>query len=275
MASPIPEFQDVLLDVDGPVATVTLNRPASRNGWTLRLGAEMGEALAICDEDDDIRVVVVTGAGRDFCVGADLSGRSIGAPGGAVAPTGRPVISPPEMCKPVIAAMNGHAVGIGITFPMQCDIRIVAEEAKVGLPFVRRGVIAEVNGHWMLPRLIGMAAAADLLLTGRLISGREAAAIGLCSRAVPADEVLPEARRVAAEMAATAAPASMAATKRMLWDALEMTRADAVRREGELFRWLADQPDAVEGVASFLEKRPPVWTLSPSTELPQAGRTDH
>ena len=200
------EFNDVLLQVDGSVATVTLNRPANRNGWTLRLGTEVGEALAICDDDDAVRVVIVTGAGRDFCVGADLASGEIGAPGGAFVPSGRPIISPPEMCKPVIAAINGHAVGIGVTFPMQCDIRIVAEEAKVGLPFVRRGVIAEVNGHWMLPRLIGMAAAADLLLTGRLITGREAAAIGLCSRAVPAADVLPEARRVAEEIATSTAP---------------------------------------------------------------------
>jgi enoyl-CoA hydratase/carnithine racemase len=262
------EFETITLEVDQAIATITLNRPEHRNAWTLLMDAEVGEALAVCDADDGIRVVIVTGAGECFCVGADLSGRDIAAPGGTVPTAARPRIAPFEMRKPIIAAINGHAVGIGITFPMQCDVRIVAESAKVGFPFVRRGVISELNGHWLLPRLIGFSAAAQLLLTGRLITGAEAVTIGLCSQARPADEVLPAALALGAELATVTAPAAVAASKRMLWDALEMSRVDAADREVQLFRWLAAQPDATEGVASFLERRDPVWSMPPSTHLP-------
>jgi enoyl-CoA hydratase/carnithine racemase len=151
---------------------------------------------------------------------------------------------------------------------MMCDLRIVAEDAKVGLPFVRRGVIGEANSHWVLPRLVGSAVAAELLLTGRLISGAEAAAIGLCSRAVPAGQVLDVARSLAAEIAVDTAPMSVAVSKRLLWEALEASRGDAGVRESQLFHWLARQADAAEGVASFLERRPPRWSLPPSTPLP-------
>jgi enoyl-CoA hydratase/carnithine racemase len=260
-------FECIVVDVDGAVATLTLNRPEQRNTWTILVDEEVAEALAILDADDDIRAVIVTGAGNDFCVGADLSGGDATA-GGAVPKQDRPRISPPAMCKPVIAAMNGNAVGIGTTFPMLCDIRIVSETAKVGLPFVRRGVISELNGHWMLPRLVGFSIAADLLLTGRLITGAEAARIGLCSHAVPADEVMTVARDFASMIATQSAPASVAASKRMLWEGMEMGQIEARRRERQLFHWLGRQPDAIEGAASFIERRPPVWSLLPSTTLP-------
>ena len=218
-------FDDVLLARQEAVATITLNRPDRRNAWTLTMGAEVEEALAICDSDPEVRVVVVTGAGACFCVGADLSGRDILAPGGEHDRPHRPRLTPPQVAKPVIAAINGHAVGIGVTFPMQCDVRIVAEDAKVGLPFVRRGVIAEAGGHWILSRLIGFAVAAELLLTGRLVNGAEATALGLCSRAVPADQVLPTAYSMAEEIATFTSPLAVAATKRLMWDSLEMTRS--------------------------------------------------
>jgi enoyl-CoA hydratase/carnithine racemase len=265
-----PDFRSITLDIADSIATVTFNRPEHRNAWTLRMDAEVGEALARCNADDAVRVVVVTGAGDCFCVGADLSGRDITSPGNdeAPAPSQWTRTEPNDMCKPVIAAMNGHSVGIGITFPMRCDLRIVADTAKVGFPFVRRGVVSELNGHWILPRLVGFSAAAELLLTGRLITGARAAEIGLCSQAVPPADVLPTARELAREVAAMTSPVAVAASKRMLWDALEMSRADAANRELELFRWLAAQPDATEGVASFLERRPPVWSMPPSHPLP-------
>ncbi len=262
------EFETITVAVEDAIATITLNRPESRNAWTLQMNSEVGEALAVCDADDRIRVVIVTGAGECFCVGADLSGRDIAAPGGTVPTAARRIVTPSEMRKPVIAAMNGHAVGVGITFPMQCDVRIVAESATVGFPFVRRGVISELNGHWMLPRLVGFSAAAQLLLTGRLITGAEAVRIGLCSQACPTEEVLPAALALGAELATATSPVAVAASKRMLWDALEMSRVDAARREIQLFEWLASQPDATEGVASFLERRDPVWSMPPSTRLP-------
>jgi enoyl-CoA hydratase/carnithine racemase len=263
-----PTFETIKVEVKASIATITLNRPEDRNAWTLLMDSEVGEALAICDADDGIRVVIVTGSGECFCVGADLSGRDIGSPGGEIPTRDWARAMPPEMCKPVIAAMNGHSVGIGITFPMLCDVRIVAEAAKVGFPFVRRGVISELNGHWMLPRLVGFSTAAELLLTGRLISGVEAAEIGLCSQAIPAGEVLPAALALAHDIAAYTAPLAVATSKKILWDALELGRADAAEREVQLFRWLAAQPDANEGVASFLERRDPVWTAPPSSSLP-------
>jgi enoyl-CoA hydratase/carnithine racemase len=266
-------FDDIVLEVDDSVATLTLNRPEHRNAWTLSMDAEVGAALSACHADDNIRAVIVTGAGSYFCVGADLSGRDIAAPGGAGPAPPRAKMLPSEICKPVIAAINGHGVGIGVTFPMQCDIRIVSETAKLGLPFVRRGVISELNGHWLLPRLVGFAAAADLLLTGRLITGPEAVSIGLCSRAVPAEEVLPLARSLAREIATTTSPVAVAASKRLMWDALEMSRIQAATREAGLFGWLASLPDAREGVDSFLEHRDPVWTMPPSYPLPSRPST--
>ena len=269
MAADGQAFEDILFEIDGPVATISLNRPSARNAWTLGMGAEVEQALAMCHSDDRVRAVIVCGVGdRDFCVGADLSGRDIAAPGGQ--PTGktRPELSPPSVCKPVIAAMNGNAVGIGTTYPLLCDIRIVAEDAKVGLPFVRRGVMGEANSHWILQRLVGFATAAELLLSGRLISGAEAAAMGLCSQALPGPEVVPAARSLALEIAANTAPLSVAASKQMLWEALDLPRGQAAARESQLFMWLAGQRDATEGVASFLEHRPPAWTLSASTPLP-------
>lgn len=263
-----PTFKEILLDVDESVASLTLNRPSARNAWTLRMDAEVREALAVCDADDGVRAVVITGAGDCFCVGADLSSGDIEAPGGRPEPSGRPRLSPPDVRKPVIAALNGHAVGIGTTFAMLCDICVVASTAKVGLPFVRRGVISEANGHWMLPRLIGVSRAAELLLTGRLLSGVEAAEMGLCPKAVTAETVLATAMEIGREVASSTAPLAVAASKRVLWEALEMSRPEAERRESQLFHWLAGHPDTFEGVSSFLEHRSPRWSGRASRALP-------
>jgi len=257
-------FDEVLFSVDRGVALVTLNRPARRNAWTLTLATELSQALALCDADEDVRAVVVTGAGDAFSVGADLSSGDIAAPGGAPSRVPSEVgMMPPEVRKPVVAAINGHAVGAGMTFPLLCDIRLVAEDAKVGFPFVRRGVVAEMGGHWNLLRAAGLTVAADLLLTGRLLSGREAADLRVCTRALPADDVLPEALRTARDIAVHVAPAAAAASKRLLWESLQMPSAEALRREGEVFAALAASPDAREGVESFLQKRVPEWSSSP------------
>ncbi len=274
MMTDAPEFATILLAVDGPVGVITLNRPDRRNAWTLTLARELPEALAWCDAADTVRAVVVTGAGQDFCVGADLEDRTVMAPGGPDEPTGLPQIMPPDMCKPVIAAMNGNSVGAGITFPLQCDVRIVAEDAKVGFPFVRRGVITEMSGAWLASRLAGSTVALDLILTGRNISGTEAAALGLCTRAVPADRVLQEAMALAHDIAVNTAPTAVSAAKRLLWESLESDRAHASAREMQLFRWLAGRPDATEGVASFMDKRPPAWVGLPSDPLPAVSELD-
>jgi enoyl-CoA hydratase/carnithine racemase len=150
-----------------------------------------------------------------------------------------------------------------------CDVRLVAEDAKLQFAFVRRGVIPELASHVIVPRVCGLSNAAELLLTGRVILGREAAAIGLCSKALPAAEVLPAAQALAREIAINTAPVSVAISKRLLWGGFADSVSDMRRRENPLFAWAGNQPDAREGVVSFLEKRPPEWKLRPSRDLPE------
>ncbi|HYV59100.1 MAG TPA: enoyl-CoA hydratase-related protein, partial [Acidimicrobiia bacterium] len=200
--------QLVTVETADGVAVVTLNRPDKLNAFTGRMGEQLGRAYAACDADDAVRAVIVTGAGRAFCAGADME------PGGDTfaAPTGdefstSPVSPPPwDVRKPVIAAVNGHAIGIGLTLTMQCDLRFVAEDAKLGFVHVRRGVLPDAHAHWTVPRTVGFARAADLFLTGRTFTGREAVDLGLASRALPADDVLPAALDVARDIAVHTAP---------------------------------------------------------------------
>ena len=176
--------QPVTVEVADGVAVITLNRPDRLNTFTGAMGDELGRAYAACDEDDRVRAVVVTGAGRAFCAGADME------PGGDTfaAPTNDEFTASPvhppawDVRKPVIAAINGHAIGIGLTLAMQCDIRLVAEDAKLGFVHVRRGVLPDAHSHWTVPRAVGFARAADLFLTGRTFTGREAAELGLASQ---------------------------------------------------------------------------------------------
>jgi enoyl-CoA hydratase/carnithine racemase len=263
----------ILLAVDDAgVATLTLNRPEALNAWNAEMAQEIDQALRRCDADDAVRAVVITGAGRAFCAGADLGrgGDSFRPPpreGSAPRPAPEP-LWPFQMKKPVIAAINGHAIGVGITFPMTCDIRYVAEDAKLQFAFVRRGVIPELASHTIVPRVVGLSHAADLLLSGRMLSGREAAALGLASQALPQAEVLPAALAHAREFR-LAAPASVALSKRLLWEGLGLTAAEMMKREVPLFAWAGRQTDAREGVLSFLEKREPAWKLRPSVDLPE------
>jgi enoyl-CoA hydratase/carnithine racemase len=253
-----PSCSEIRLDIDGAVATVTLDRPARRNAWTVRMANELSAAMRWCDGCDSVQAVVVTGAGRWFSVGADLSEGSIDQPGAGDEAIDEQVL-PSAIGVPVIAAINGDAVGAGTTYPLHCDIRIVAETARLGLPFVRRGVIPEMGAHWLAPRLLGQAVAADLVLTGRLVDGREAVRLGLCSRAVPAEEVVATARRVATEIAESAAPVAVATAKRLLWEGASQGYDEALAAEQDAFGSVARHPDAAEGVASFLERRPPRW----------------
>ncbi len=270
-----PPYQTILLDVDDAgVATLTLNRPEALNAWNAQLAGEVEAALRALDADDAVRAVVVTGAGRAFCAGADLGrgGESFAPRDAKPEPGARGSAFPDafwpfRMRKPVVAAVNGHAIGVGITFPMTCDVRYVAEDAKIQFAFVRRGMLPELASHVIVPRVIGLSRAADLLLTGRIITGREAAELGLASEALPAAEVLPAARAHAREYR-LAAPASVALSKRLLWEGLGLTADAMMRRELPLFEWAGRQPDAREGVVSFLEKREPAWKLRPSVDLP-------
>ena len=251
--------QVVLYEVVDRVALITLNRPDRMNAWTGELSDELQLACGRADGDDAVSVIVITGAGRAFCAGADLGDGESGFLPSTSGDDGRPRLWPYEMRKPVIAAINGHAIGVGITYPMLCDIRIVASEAKVQYAMVRRGVIPELGSHVILPRVIGFSKAAEVMLTGRVMSGDEVAHIGLASRAVPASEVLAEAMKLAREMATEASPISLSLSKRLMWEGLTSDVASMVSREGRLISSLARMPDAVEGVAAFFEKRAPAW----------------
>ena len=188
------DYTTLLLEIEGGVAIVTLNRPEQRNAWSVGMAQELNRMLGELDRDDAVRVVVLTGAGSAFCVGADLpEDDAFETPEGEQARDPmhwRTLVAPWSLRKPVVAAINGHAVGVGITYALMCDRRFVAEDAKIAFAFVRRGVLPELASHAILPRLVGLDAAADLLLSGRTISGREAASLGLAARALPAGEVL-------------------------------------------------------------------------------------
>jgi enoyl-CoA hydratase/carnithine racemase len=191
------------------------------------------------------------------------------------APAGRPwakparAIAPWDVRKPIIAAINGPAVGVGATLPLQWDIRLAAESARIGFVFVRLGVVPEALSTWTLPRLVGMARASELLLTGRLLGAREALEFGIVSRVVPDGEVLPAARALAAEIARETAPVSVGITKWLLWHQQgENDRARADDLEARAFWWAGTQPDAREGMAAFRDKRPARWSMRPSTDMP-------
>lgn len=270
---------DLTVAVADGVALLTLNRPERRNAYTAEMGTLLNQAYRQCDDDDAVRAIVLTGAGEAFCAGADFAADAnpFGAPTGNQAFTASPTDPAAfELRTPVIAAVNGHAIGIGLTIALQTDIRIMASKAKYAVAQVRRGVIADCMSHWTLPHLVGGAVAADLLLTGRTFSGAEAVAMGLAVRALPNDEVLDHAMTVARDIAVNVAPMSAALSKRLLWDT--MTKGYRPRRvadlETRLHRRVMGSADAREGVAAFLERRVPHWTTSVAGEwqpLPEDG----
>jgi enoyl-CoA hydratase/carnithine racemase len=264
-------YDQILVDVDRRVATLTLNRPERRNGWTRRMGIEVREALQALDADDGVRAVVVTGAGRDFCVGADLEG------GGAVFDEARTAerlsLKAWDIRKPVIAALNGAVAGVGATLPLQWDIRLAGESTRITFVFVKRGLVPEAASTWLLPRLIGMSRATELLLTGRLVRAREALDMGLVSRVVPDAELVPAAQALAHEIAEQTAPVAVALTKRLLWHMAGETSPEAAETlDGQVFGWATQSPDGREGIRAFLDKRPARWSMKPSADLPGLDR---
>jgi enoyl-CoA hydratase/carnithine racemase len=261
----------VLIERHDPgVLVVTFNRPETMNAFSSEMSAAFTAALRDADTDDSIRVVVVTGSGRAFCAGADFSK----GPGAFATPTKETFSSDPldpfhpwECRKPVIAAINGHAVGIGMTMTLQCDLRIVAEEAKLGIVQNRRGVLPDAHAHWTLPRLVGHSRATELLLTGRMFRGTDAAEWGLATEALPADEVLPRAMALATEIATQTAPVSVGVSKRLLW--MSAPSPDEINDlERDLHLHLMGTVDAREGVQAFMEKRDPEWSLSATEDWP-------
>jgi enoyl-CoA hydratase/carnithine racemase len=274
---------EVRTETEAGVATIWLNRPEHRNAFSTTMRAELNSALEAFEHDDTIRAIVLTGQGRYFSVGADLSRRGADtfrgpAPASAngngdSAPPERspePYLAHPWLLRtPLIAAMNGSAAGMGLTIPMAWDIRVAAAEAKYSFVFPRRGIVPEFGATWLVPRLAGLSAGVELLLTGRPFSGTEAAALGLVSRALPADQVLLAALEIARDIAASTSAMSAAATKALVYRGLE--EPDRSRHhdlESDVFRWTGQQADAREGIAAFLQKRTPNWPLAKTRDFP-------
>ncbi len=244
--------------VEDGVAVLTLTGPATLNAFSSGTGAELSAAYAACDTDDAVRVVVLTGAGRAFCSGADMSAEAASFAPQEEAFSASPIQPPAfEVRKLVIAAVNGPAIGIGLTMALQCDLRIVASDARLAIPQVRRGMLGDAQSHFTLHRIAGAGVAADLLLTGRTINGREAVRLGIANQALPAEEVLPAALALAREVAAQASPASIALSKRLLWS--DLTRDEIADEETAAHHVLMRHPDAEEGPAAWRERRAPSW----------------
>lgn len=274
-------YETVLVEVTDSVATLTLNRPQALNAFDPTMDREFHEALWRLDSDESVRAIVVTGAGRAFCGGIDLQGGAASAFGaeaheahdsefGITSDRIAERSSFWRMRTPVVGAVNGAAVGAGLTIAMLFDVRFVAEEAKLGFVFTRRGIIPDANVTWLLSRIAGTSRALDLLLSGRMFNGRDAVEYGLAIAAVPADQVLEAALSYARDLAANTSPTTVAATKALVYRFLqEADRDAAMALETKLIWWAGTQPDAVEGVMSFLEKRAPAWKGSKLDELPE------
>jgi len=268
----------ILVEIDDGVATITLNRPDKLNAITLEMDGKLFEALHRLDADEHVRAIVVTGAGRAFCAGFDLSGGDVfgedahAAHDSALGTSSERIDERAGLWRlrtPIIGAINGAAVGAGLTLACLFDINIVAEDAKLGFVFTRRGILPDANIHWSLPRLIGTQKALDLLLTGRMFRGAEAAEMGLALRAVPTEDVLTTATELARDIAANTSAAAVGISKQLVYSGWCNTDPGAaIRDETQLVWWLGTQPDAIEGVMSFMEKREPVWKVSKHVELP-------
>jgi enoyl-CoA hydratase/carnithine racemase len=261
-------YEQIALTVDGPVATVTLNRPEKLNAWTPVMGAELLDAFRQVDRDPAVRVALFTGAGdRAFCAGADMGffAEQIAAGGGTGTKGGRgggpsrvedfPLLMR-RLSKPTIAVLNGYALGIGATMPLLCDMRLAAAEAQVGFLFSRMGVMAELGSTYLLPRLVGTAHACELMLTGKRFSAAECERMGLVNRVVPRAELLAAAHALAAEIA-QCAPLSIMLTRQALYQGLESSFEAQLRFEGYALDHLYRTADHAEAVAAFREKRPP------------------
>ena len=269
-------FTEIRYEVDGPLATITLDRPDRLNAFTANMQAELVAAFDLADADDGVRAVIVTGAGRAFCAGADLGGgdgsfdrdRSDGEhyPRDYA---GLVTLRIYECTKPVIAAINGAAVGVGLTMTLAMDYRLVADSTKLGFVFASRGIVPEGASSWFLPRIVGIATALDWCLSGRIFLADEALARGLVRSVHSHDELLPAARAIGLEIAANTAPVSVALTRQLLW---RMVGADhpmeAHKVDSRGIYTSGRSADAREGVSAFLEKRRPVWTMRPSADMP-------
>jgi enoyl-CoA hydratase/carnithine racemase len=273
-------YETILTSLEDGVLTLTLNRPEALNAYTARMGAELAQAFVEADEDDAVRVVVVTGAGRGFCAGADMSAGSdaFGGEGAKLFGEGRPKTGAPtggfteaifNCRKPSIAAINGGAVGVGITMTLPMDIRIASTKAKIGFVFARRGLAPEAGAAWFLPRLVGLPQALRWCYSGRVFGPDEALAGGLVSEVVEPEELLPRALEIAREIAQETSSISIAVTRQLFWRFVgEPEPLKVLGVDGPLAMAMGASPDVKEGVAAFLEKRKPNFPGKVSTDMP-------
>jgi enoyl-CoA hydratase/carnithine racemase len=277
-------YETLLTDLAAGVLTVTLNRPDKLNAYTAQMGGELTDVFLRADQDDAVRVVIVTGAGRGFCAGADISGgsESFGEGGAKLFGDGGASSQSPEArragftgaifnCrKPSIAAINGGAVGVGITMTLPMDIRIASEKAKIGFVFARRGLTPEAGAAHFLPRIVGLPQALRWCYSGRVFDAAEALRGGLVSEVTAPEDLLPKATEIAREIAEETSAISIALTRQLLWrfsgdsDPLAVLAVD-----GPLNLTLGSTPDVKEGVAAFIEKRKPVFPGKVSTDMPK------
>jgi enoyl-CoA hydratase/carnithine racemase len=277
------ELTQITLEIESGVALITLNQPDRMNSMTGVMRRELIHTLGAVDLDDAVRAVVVTGAGRAFCAGADLSGGAAtfnytGGQAGQPEPPpisrhrdggGQIALAAFNCRKPIIAAINGPAVGVGITMTLAMDMRIAAEDAKIGFVFAQRGVCLEACSSWFLPRIVGLAKAAEWALTGRIFKAGDESGSGLFNYVLPAAEVLQKALAIAREIAEKTAPVSVTINKALLYRGLAEPDPQSMHLiDSKCFFWVGQQPDAAEGIESFLEKRPPRFTMSPTRNLP-------
>lgn len=268
-------YQQIKYELEGRILTITLNRPDRLNAYTELLREEMIDALDHADADDNVRVIIVTGEGRAFCAGMDLGDGGATFDYTAIAEDehrdsgGILALRIYQLKKPIIAAINGPAVGIGLTMTFPMDIRIAADNAKMGIVFVRRGVLVDACSSWFLPRIVGISQALEWSLSGRVFSAQEALDKGLVSKVVSPEELLPAARAIAEDIAQNTAPVSVALTRQLMWTMLGADHPmQAHRIESKGFHWAGQQADANEGITSFLEKRPPNYSMSPNKDMP-------
>ena len=271
------DFEQIRYEVADGVLTITLNRPDRLNAFTGTMANELIAAFDASDADDDVRVVIVTGEGRGFCAGADLGGggdtfdwSDVATDDESPRDTGGLVsLRIYDSLKPVIAAINGPAVGVGITMTLPMDVRIAASGARMGFVFARRGIVAEACSSWFLPRVVGISRAAEWVLTGRVFPAEEALAGGLVSRVVAPEALMDTARGLAREIADNTSAMSVALCRQMLWRMLGADHPmEAHKVDSRAIYWMGQSADAREGVQAFLEKRPARFTLRPSADMP-------
>jgi enoyl-CoA hydratase/carnithine racemase len=269
--------EQILTDLSEGILTITLNRPERLNAWTATMASELIDAFDRADADDEVRAVIVTGAGRGFCAGADLAagGETFdyrARTGSEAVPRdngGQVTLRIFESTKPVIAAINGPAVGIGATMTLPMDIRLAAEDARMGFVFVRRGIVPEACSSWFLPRIVGIGRAMEWAATGRVFSAQEGLDGGLLRSLHPAGELLDAARALAREIAENTAPVSVALARRMMWSMLGAEHPMIAHRADSRGMFHRGQSaDAAEGITAFLEKRPAQFPDRVSDGLP-------